>query len=175
MPWFLDAIGWLDQHSGSLLAVITAAYATMTYLLLREAREGRRNQLLPKMQADLYGDSHEIRTLRIRNVGIGPALDARVDIHVDWGEIKNDRIWIEGSLMPGEERFLPLGLEDSWTGIVIGQKHDFDTGSVRLDGTFRDVYERKHNINQKIDVMEIIRSRRQSEVRETWGRDRIGG
>ena len=146
----------------------------MTYLLLRETREGRRSQLLPKVQADLYGDSHTIRALRIRNVGIGPALDARVDIHVEWGQIENDRIWVEESLMPGEERFLSLGLDNVWPEIVIGEEYDFDTGSVGLDGTFRDVYGRKHNIDQEIDIMEIIRSRRQSAVRETWGRDRIG-
>jgi hypothetical protein len=81
----VDAINWLDRHSGAasvvltlVLIVVTARYVGLTRALVVGAREDRAISNAPLLAAELKQDGAQ-ELLVLSNVGFGPALRVQVD------------------------------------------------------------------------------------------------
>lgn len=78
-------INAIDKHSGLLLVLLTAVYATLTYFILRESRSERLNQKIPVIVFRFRHipeqlNQHIVRETqeRLVNIGSGPALDIQL-------------------------------------------------------------------------------------------------
>jgi len=102
----------LDQHSGSVSAVLTAAlvlvtgyYAAMNRRAVQEMRAARNAALLPKLALEFHRLGPMVVDLAIRNVGPGAAI--AIDVEIEWlPVIKDDASkirWRRNLLSSGEQ------------------------------------------------------------------------
>ena len=94
---YREFLNHLNGNSGAyitlltvVLTIATAAYAWLTWRLLREAMRVRELQHQPEMVASLEGrgNFNSKLYLRLRNIGTGTAFDVRLSIHPDMALFK---------------------------------------------------------------------------------------
>ena len=75
----MQILPYLSQYANLILIAITAIYATLTWMMLKEMREARKAELRPYIKAALESYSESTIVLKIQNIGKGAAIDVNVE------------------------------------------------------------------------------------------------
>ncbi|MBN2267114.1 MAG: hypothetical protein JW725_02115 [Candidatus Babeliaceae bacterium] len=75
----MEILPYLSQYANLILIAITAIYATLTWMMLKEMREARKTELRPCIKAALESYSESTIVLKIQNIGKGAAIDVNVE------------------------------------------------------------------------------------------------
>lgn len=148
----IQSIGWPDIVNVGLVAVLVAAtifYARRTHDMVGEMREGRKNQLLPKLKLGLrhIGPSHT--DVKIINVGPGPATD--IEFELWFGQdTENKRQWTVPLMVSGEDilHFFPdLPKGGAATNVQFAELYK----TISLKARYSDIFHQKHEIMDTLD------------------------
>ncbi len=147
------AVKWTDIANLALVAVLVGAtcyYAWRTHSMVKEMREARRMQLLPRLKLTLHWIGVNHSDVRIVNAGVGPAVDVEMDVW--FGEERYDlRQWKKPLMAPGEyaEFFYPL-TEKNQTPTNDEIKDLWRT--VNMSARYKDAVGESFTANESLDV-----------------------
>ena len=91
---------------------------------------------------------------RVRNVGVGTALDVEVNFHQTRNDAEESRRWVWQSLAPGE--YKQFFLKDDKNGMMRGHQSIEEKVLVSLEATYSDVLGKRHTYSETVDVAEFM-------------------
>jgi hypothetical protein len=151
-------LDFLDEHQGSLTALLTAGlvlvtcyYAWQNRRMVTEMARTRELAVLPKLSIEFLRLGPTAMDVAIKNVGSGPALaiDVRLAFEArDGAPIgTEERRWRQNILAPGEQKdFLPPGELNANLDTLPARFQ-----RIRLIGTMRDATGKTHAIDEVFD------------------------
>ena len=146
----MEIVPYLSQYANLILIAITAIYATLTWMMLKEMREARKTELRPYIKAslDLIGP---VVILKIQNIGKGTAIDTNVEFSLEPSE-NTKTTWSYRLLSPSESKrfFLPEpDKKDKLDELTEKYKE------VIVKISYKDVFNETHNETVSINLKEF--------------------
>ncbi len=103
----MGILPYLSQYANLILIAITAIYATLTWMMLKEMREARKTELRPFIKASLESYSESTIVLKIQNIGKGAAIGVNVEYALkSFEDVKS--VWKYPLLSSGEVKKIYL-------------------------------------------------------------------
>jgi hypothetical protein len=103
-------LGFFNQYSNLMLAIITLMYVFLTWGMVREMRQARKAELEPLLIATPVPITHKHVKLRIQNAGRGPALNIETTLYFEPANNTKPHVWAHPVLLSGAfEDFLMPG------------------------------------------------------------------
>jgi hypothetical protein len=156
-------LDFLDDHSGSMtalltiaLVLVTAYYARQNHRMAEEMENARKQTVLPKVALGMVGLTPTMVALKAQNVGQGAAFDVDIALelvpHDVQAETRTVR-WRSNLIAPGEEnQFLVKGDDGD---LINTDELSASYREIRLVGTLRDALGDTHHVSDTVrDVAE---------------------
>jgi len=149
----MEILSYLSQYSNLILISITAIYATLTWMMLKEMREARKAELRPYIKAVLESYSESTIVLKIQNIGKGAAIDPKVKYALNSiGDVKS--VWKYPLLSSGESKkiYLPE-LNKEKRGMLKEAIGKYKVINVKI--SYNDVFNERHEKVFHINLKEF--------------------
>jgi hypothetical protein len=139
----------LSQYANLILISITAIYATLTWMMLREMRKARKTELRPCIKASLDLIGSDTVALKIQNVGKGAALDINAEFFLEPSE-NAKAIWEYRLLSSSEsKRFLLPDPDKHYTLDELTKKYEKVIVKISYKDVFNEIHKETSSINFK--------------------------
>ena len=136
----MEILPYLSQYSNLILIAITAIYATLTWMMLKEMREARKAELRPYIKASLDLTVSNTVFLKIQNIGKGTAIDINAEFSLEPSENAKAK-WQYRLLNQSEsKRFFPPDPDKKYKLDALIEKYE----KVIVKITYRDIFKEEH-------------------------------
>jgi hypothetical protein len=132
--------------------------------MLKEMRETRKAQSLPKLKLSLTWRAPTFVIPRVINVGFGPALDPEIEMWVEPGDKTDKKIWQTQVMAPGEFQDF-LYPKDAKGQVPSLDKLTENWQTLHFKGSYKDIYGISHEIEEKINLKEYVEIVKKSQAR----------
>jgi hypothetical protein len=144
-------LGFFNQYSNLMLAIITMIYVFLTWGMVREMRRAREAEVEPHLVATLVPISYKHVKLRIQNAGRGPALHIEATIYLEPANGTKPQTWRHPVLLSGAfEDFLMPGPNIKELP-ELAAKHD----KVVVDLTWSTAFRRTQRATREIHLKQL--------------------
>jgi hypothetical protein len=145
----MEILPYLSQYANLILIAITAIYATLTWMMLKEMREARKAELRPCIKASLDLIGSDIVVLKIQNIGKGAAIDINAEFSLEPSE--NAKATWQYRLLSSTEskRFLLPDPDKKYTLDALTEKYKEVIVKISYKDVFNEMHEETLSINLK--------------------------
>ena len=147
----MEILPYLSQYANLILIAITAIYATLTWMMLKEMREARKADLKPCIKASLDLIGSDTVVLKIQNIGKGAAIDTNAEFSLEPSE--NVKATWKYRLLGSSEskRFLLPDPDKKYTLDALTEKYE----EVIVKINYKDVFNETHKETVSINLKEF--------------------
>jgi hypothetical protein len=142
-----DAL-WASVLLTIVLVIVNISTTMQNRVTIREMEKARKAAVMPNVKAKLVWIGATQVALKLKNYGVGPAMDLKAEISFLPANIKKN--WTDNIFSPNQsiKLWLPNGGDTHKMSSSIAQ--------IIIKGEYSDVFGQKFQLNESIDTQKII-------------------